>query len=201
MLIAANCAIFGSANSVEILKKVLGYILLIIFLFNAGGYLLLFKYLIFRSDERMANTIQHHNYNRTELVQVKVPMHLPNVVNWDNYEQINGEMQLKGHYYKYVGLKITRDTMFLLCLPDDEKTRLENEHIQLAKQENDSPTSKRAHGALPKLAPPIAKYDYQVIELHFPAPVTILQKFLVHNTASWEHPPLSVDGQPPELMV
>lgn len=135
-------------------------------------------------------------------MQVKVPMHLPNVVNWDNYEQINGELQLKGHYYKYVGLKITRDTMFLLCLPDDEKTRLENEHIQLAKQENDSPTSKRAHGALPKLAPPIAKYDNQVvIELHFPAPVTILQKFLIHNTASWEPPSLSVNGQPPELMV
>jgi len=175
--------------------------LLSLFLFNAGGYLLLFQYLIFRSDERMANTIQHHQYNKTELVQVKVPMHLPNVVNWDNYEQINGEMQLKGHYYKYVGLKITRDTMFLLCLPDNKKTRLENEHIQLAKQENDSPTSKRAHGALPKLTPPIAKYDYQVIELHFPAPVTDIQKFPVHNMAAWEHPPLSVSGQPPELMV
>lgn len=175
--------------------------MLSIFLFNAGGYLLLFQYLIFRSDERMASTIQRHNYSRTELVQVKVPMHLPNVVNWDNYEQINGEMQLKGHYYKYVGLKITRDTMFLLCLPDNERTRLENEHTQLAKQENDSPANKKAHSSLPKLAPPTAKYDYQVTELHFPAPVTILQKFLVHNTASREHPPLPVNGQPPEPMA
>ena len=128
-------------------------------------------------------------------------MHLPNVVNWENYEQISGEMQLKGHYYKYMGLKITRDTMFLLCLPNDEKTRLIKENILFAKQENDSPTNKKPHSASQKLTPAMSKYDYQIIVLSFPPPVILIKKTHIHYLISWDHPLLSVNGQPPEMMA
>lgn len=167
------------------MKRILASVLLFIFLFNLGGYLLLFQYLIYRLDNRIENNIIHNNYKKTELVQIKIPVHLPAVCNWEDYESINGQMQHNGNCYNYVGLKITRDTMFLLCLPNNEKTQLVNQ--------------KKTHSTLPKITVPTSKYDCHPLTLSFPPPVVAIQKTHIHYLISWDHPLLSVNGQPPEL--
>ena len=67
-------------------------------------------------------------------MHVKIPVHLSAVCNWEDYESIDGQMQYNGNYYNYVGLKIARDTMFLLCLPNHEKTRLVNQWKKIAER-------------------------------------------------------------------
>jgi hypothetical protein len=175
--------------------------LLLIFLFNLGGYLLLFQYFIYRSDNLINQRINHNNYNKTELVQVKIPVHMPAVVNWDDYEQISGEMAMNGYSYNYVGLKVTQDTMYLLCLPNDEKTRLIAADNTYAKQVSDSPQSKKSNSTLPKVSIAVSKYDHHVTEFHFEAPVSVAEVTDCHYQLSLDQPSLSVNGEPPEYIA
>ncbi len=173
-------------------------VFLIVFLFNLGGYLLMFQYFIYRSDNLVNQRINHNRYKKTELVQMKIPMHTPAVINWPDYEQISGEVQINGFSYNYVGLKVTQDTMYMLCLPNYEKTRLIEADNTFGKQVNDNTQNKKSGNTLPKLTIPVSKYSYQQTEFCFSSPVCIIPAAGFHYLASLDQPSLSVSGQPPE---
>jgi hypothetical protein len=180
------------------LKRLISLVLLFIFLFNMGGHLLLLQYFIYRSDNAINQRISHNRYKTTELVQMKIPVHMPAVVNWEDYEPISGQMMVNNYCYNYVELKITRDTMFLLCLPNHEKTRLENSNEICAQHTDDDPAGKKQNSALPKLSLPVLKYDYLAARFKFAPPETTVQKPNFRYLLSLDHPLLPVGGQPPE---
>ena len=180
------------------MKRLIASVFLFVFLFNLGGYLLLFQYFIYRSDNAINQRINHNSYKKTELVQMKIPMHTTGVINWPDYEQISGEVQINGFSYNYVGLKVTQDTMYMLCLPNHEKTRLIEADNIYGKQVNDNIPGKRSSGTLPKLTLTASKYSYQVTEFHFSSPVRDIPSIGFHYLAYLDQPSLSVNGQPPE---
>ena len=98
--------------------------LLAIHLFNLTGYTLLFDYFIQRSNEQLAQQLETHQYNDNELIEVKIAMHTPYLSSWSDYERIDGEAEVDGIYYSYVKRKIHNDTLYLLCIPNKNKTQL-----------------------------------------------------------------------------
>jgi hypothetical protein len=69
-------------------------------------------------------------YDESQLVEVKIPLHLPYYNEQNSYETFYGEVELNGQSYQYVKRKVTSDTLYLLCIAHTEKN-----DIQIAKSD------------------------------------------------------------------
>jgi len=182
------------------LKRFVASILLALFLFNLWGFMLLFQNSTNRSPASIINPVSNR-YKPSDLVEIKVPVELPWDYNWDTYERINGQVQLDKGNYNYVEMKITHDTLYLMCLPNYDKTKLVNTNIILAKQVSDLPLSKKSHNRFPKVPSPDNKYHYQLAQLQFIPPVNTIQLTNTYILPFIDHPLVPVNGQPPEAIV
>jgi len=125
-------------------------LLLAVHLFNLVGYTLLFEYCIQRSDKQLTQQLDNHQYNDSELIEVKIALHTPYLTSWSDYERIDGEAEVNGIFYSYVKRKIHNDTLYLLCLPNKNKTQLNSARIEYAGNVNDVPTNAKDTGAFKK---------------------------------------------------
>jgi len=139
--------------------------LLAIHLFNLAGYTLLFDYFIQRSNEQLIQQLDTHQYNDHDLIEVKIAMHTPYLAGWNIYERVDGEAELDGIYYTYVKRKIHNDTLYLLCLPNKNKTRLNAARIEYANKVQDVPAN--ANNAKHTLKKNPAGFEYQQPVAHF----------------------------------
>ncbi|THU39647.1 hypothetical protein FAM09_14215 [Niastella caeni] len=124
--------------------------LLAVHLFNIAGYTLLFDYFIQQSDRQFIQQLDNNQYNDSELIEVKIALHTPYLTSWSDYERIDGEAEVNGVYYNYVKRKIYNDTLYLLCLPNKNKTQLNAARIDYANKVNDVPANADDTGALKK---------------------------------------------------
>ena len=81
--------------------------MLALLLFNVGGYQLLFQYFIYQSDHSITENINNNRYRITDLVEVKIPVHL-NIQDWGDFKPISGQIKVKETTYDYAELKMTR---------------------------------------------------------------------------------------------
>lgn len=129
------------------MKRLFVIVLLSVHLFNIGGYNLIFQYFIHQSEVQIVKNIYENKVDATQLIQIKLPIHSPGIQDWPDYEHVQGQIQLKDAYYHYVGVKMTRDTMYLVCIANSTKTRLENAALIVAKNVSDVPVSKKGQEA------------------------------------------------------
>jgi hypothetical protein len=108
------------------LKKLTAIFLVTIFLFNLGGYRLWFHYEQERSDKNIESFIDNKEYNEDELITLKVALSLPYHHDTKEFERVTGEINFKGKVYKYVKRKIENGNLVLMCLPDINKTLIQN---------------------------------------------------------------------------
>jgi hypothetical protein len=109
----------------------------------------------------MNEHIAKNMYNIHNLVMVKISVNMPGIQSWGTFENISGQIQFKKACYNYVKLKLTRDTIYVMCIPNYEKTRLTNENIINARQIDDLPGAKGNTAMLKK--PSIDKFNLALI--------------------------------------
>jgi len=171
--------------------------MLALLLFNMGGYLLFFQYLIARSDTLIDEQINNNHYKSTDLVDIKIPVHL-NIEDWNDYEVISGQVKIKDTIYNYAELKMTRDTMFLKCIANHEKGRLANAKVIYGNQVNDIPINKKSN--LPLIKKNLSENEYIYTNNKLPGftPEQVISNG--HNYAFVKISNVSIDfaGQPPD---
>jgi hypothetical protein len=118
-------------------KKIASAILIFILLFNLFGYRFVADYLQQKSDARLEARLDKNNYNESELIELKIPIHLPYQTSWAEFERYDGEVNLNGILYKYVKRKVTNDTLVLLCIPNHQKMDLQTARDDFFKNTND----------------------------------------------------------------
>jgi hypothetical protein len=172
--------------------------MLALILFNLGGYILLFHYFIDRSDASIIQKINYNRYKETDLVQVKIPVHL-NIQDWSEYEVISGQVKLKDTCYDYAELKMTRDTLFLMCIRNYDKASLINANRIYARQVSDIPSSKKAH--FPPVKKIISDSQYNYCTLLYPAfaPKQKTRAWRDYTFAGTVKASIKIPGQPPEM--
>ena len=121
------------------LKKLAAILLLALFVFNTAGYRLWIEYVQNRADAKLEARLDKGHYSEDELITVKVPINLPYQTNWKEFERIDGEMNVNGAVYKYVKRMIYNDTLILLCIPHEEKTKLQEKANDYFGKVNDLP--------------------------------------------------------------
>lgn len=119
------------------MKKISSILLIALFLFNLFGYRILFDYEQQQSDMQLVASLDKQDYNDADLITIKVPLSLPYVNNQKDFERIDGEITVNGKILKYVKRKISDGNLILMCLPDQNKMRIESEKDEFFKYAND----------------------------------------------------------------
>lgn len=168
-------------------------------LFTTGGYTLVFQYFIHRSEIQIVKNIYENKIDATQLVQVKVPIHNPGMTDWPDYERVQGQIQLKDGFYNYVGVKMTRDTMFLVCVANSVKTQLFNANIIVAKNVWDAPLSKKGQEApgAKKISPTISDYNNPAVTYSFLSFADSPDRRANPISSKLTHPYIESPGKPP----
>ena len=128
------------------LRKLTAIFFLALFLFNIAGYKGFFFFLTQSADQRLAEKIKGGNDLDKDLITVKFPFNVPYLSDSKDFETMEGEVNVKGIIYKYVKRKIARDTLFLLCIENKEKTLIEKKRAEYFNKVNDleANTSKKS---------------------------------------------------------
>lgn len=171
--------------------------LLGIFVLNIGGYAFVFDYFIHRSDVQLVKQMYDNKRSSAKLIELKIPVHMPTIQDWSEYEHIVGQIQLNTGYYNYVGLKMTRDTMYLLCQPNHVKDQLVKAHLIIAKDLNDVPLSKKGAEPVSKKGSPGYDNVYQTIKCNYKQFATLVSPVVVKQYAQFDHPYIESPGKPP----
>lgn len=129
------------------MKKVVTILLLGLLLFNFIGYKLLFYALEKSADNKITAAIDKNNYNDADLITLTVPLSMPYIQDSKDFERKDGEITLNGKVYHYVKQKISQGNLVLLCLPDEQKTQLQNaksNYCKLTNEFQDNNSSKKS---------------------------------------------------------
>lgn len=181
------------------MKKLIAILLLNVHLFNLGGYNLVFKYLIHRSEVQIVKQIYENKVDSTKLVEIKLPVHLPGIHEWSDYVVDHGQLQLKGVYYNYLRYKVTRDTMSFICIANSVKTRLVTANLIIAKEFSDVPLSKKGHESSLKKVSFGSEYSFQEMHYQFLAFSTMLKIRINPISYHLNSPFIESPGKPPDF--
>lgn len=119
------------------MKKLAAILLLTLFFFNLAGYRIWFYYAQQAADIQLEASLDKEEYNEAELITIKVPLSLPYQTNWNDFERVDGEINLDGIIYKYVKRKVSNGELILMCLPDHQKMHLQTAKDSFFKFAND----------------------------------------------------------------
>lgn len=181
------------------MKRFFAIVLLSVHVFYLGGYALVFQYFIRRADEQMVKQVFDNKIDATKLVLLKIPVNMPTVTDWSDYEVITGQIQLKNAYYTYVRMKLTRDTMYFICLANKTKTRLVNANIITERQITDVPLSKKGDPGAKKVNS-LSEYNIQIFKYHFSDRSWLLKNQFSAVKFSLNSPYIESPGKPPNYL-
>ena len=181
------------------MKRLLAILLLMIHLFNFAGHSLIFHYLMQQSDARLVKRIDAGRYDRNSLMILKVPLQLPYHNDWKDFERVDGEIEIQGVHYTYVERKLSKDTLYLACLPNQDKTDLSRAQHEYAtgvdaipangKKDTNSNVKKNISGS---------EYNYQTTCYQFNSVLTSLNTRPASLLAGLNPGHLSAPYAPPD---
>jgi len=107
------------------LRKIASIFLLGVLLFNWVGYRLVIGYLQVRTEHELEAKLDVKDYDESELITMKVAVtHLSYYNSYNQFERVNGSINIGGIEYKYVERRLFNDSLELRCLPDNAATKL-----------------------------------------------------------------------------
>ena len=181
------------------MRKLIAISLLFLHLLSLYGQLALYQIFVYRSDKLFNEKISMNQYALDDLVSVKVPVNMPTVEDWKDYACISGQVQFKDNSYNYVKVKMTKDTMYLMCIPNYKKTKLINQNIIDARKIADIPVNKKERVPFGKMMS-LSEFNYQVINYRFTPPVSAIKNITANITAYIVKCSVTGPSQPPELL-
>ena len=148
----------------------------------------------------MVKQIFENKIDQTKLIELKIPVNMPTISDWAEYEEIVGQIQLKDAYYNYVRLKMTRDTMYFICLQNTDKTRLVNANIITVKEISDVPVSKKGQSPVSKKANTLSEYNLQAFKYNYAAFSVFLKTYHAVLSSQLNKPFIESPGKPPNFI-
>lgn len=187
------------------LKKVTAIFFLLLFAFNWFGYRLYYDYLQHQTNQNLEVSFDNNSYDESQLMELKIPVHLPYQTSWASYERYDGEINLNGTSYKYVKRKLSNDTLYLMCIPNTKNMRLETAKNDFFKNSNDlaqNDNSKKSDNSKTVTKNLQTAYDDSTFGLSILSPFILNQKVWLQATdANTISSPHDAPGQPPDAMI
>ncbi|MES1217854.1 MAG: hypothetical protein ABUT20_20275 [Bacteroidota bacterium] len=149
------------------MRKLFAITLLCAYLFNLAGYNLFFQYSINKADEKIIAQLDNNQYDDNQLVEVKIRLNLPYMSDGAGYERYDGDVEFGGVHYNYVKRKISQDTLYVLCIPNQSKTQLFKGSNKYLVNVNDVPSGKESNGSGSKKTISIDEFNHRPASYDF----------------------------------
>lgn len=78
------------------------------------------------SDAWLEQKVDKNEYDHGQLISIKIKLDLPYYSSSPEYQRAYGAVTLNGTSYQYVKRRVYKDTLELLCLPNDAKTKIQS---------------------------------------------------------------------------
>jgi hypothetical protein len=179
------------------MKKLIAIMLLFIHVFNIGGQLVFHEYLVYQSDKLFNEEINKNHYNTDDLTEIKIPANMPGIHDWHGYENLDGQVRFANSSYNYVKMKLTRDTIYLMCIPNYETTHLYDQNVIYAGQIKDIPVPKKDHVPFGKIN--LIAYSHHCESYKFATPVVTVRETVCNKYTITPSPFITGPGQPPDM--
>lgn len=180
------------------MKKLIAITFIVIHLFNIGGALAVHQYCVYKSDKFFAAQTAKDRYNIHDLTEVKIPVQMPGAVDWPEYVQTTGRVEFQDNSYNYVKMRITKDAIYLMCVPNYSTTRLSKENIISAKHIKDIPVPKKDHVPFGKMKVH-DNFKFSFIQFAFDTVVENLKVVIIQPVQSVPTHSPDIPEQPPKF--
>lgn len=137
------------------MKKGLSTILLIIFLFNVGGYYIVFWGLRYQANQQLTLRLDANLFDPEETILLKIPVALPYPLESNGFQRVDGGFEHNGEFFKLIKNKLENDTLYVVCIRDRETRQLVKtmkDYVSLTQGLADENPSQKALHFLSKLA-------------------------------------------------
>jgi hypothetical protein len=156
-------------------------------------------------NDQFEARLDNNAYDEAQLVELKIPIHLPYQTSWASYQRFSGDIEINGVLYKYVKRKVANDTLFLMCIANTKKMHLEtatNDFFKISNdlmQNNNSKKSDNSKSAFKNLQ---GEYDRSSFVLNTLSLVSGQQNsWLPVQSKNLPSCPHTSPEQPPDLLV
>jgi hypothetical protein len=126
-------------------KRTLALFLTLVFLFNVVGYYGVYLAMLNKAQTVMNQKIDNNEYNADQTLTIKIPLSLPYPVQQDTFEQVQGDFEHQGEFYKLVKQKYSNDTLYIVCLKNNEKKKAFKTLTEFVKLSTDQSPSSSQH--------------------------------------------------------
>lgn len=181
------------------LRRLISIFFLFVFLFNVGGYYLVFLGMKAKAKRDLLTRLDANNYTSDETLVLSVPLSMPYPIYSAGYQSVDGEFQKQGRAYKLVKQKIENDTLFIVCIRDDQSTKIINAFQDFSKVANNLPVaSKEALNLLAKL---YKDFNTSEFVFHYESRFLFEQTYYADFSPSLDYIVFGVDSPPPENVI
>lgn len=112
-----------------------------IFLFNVGGYYVVFWGLRTQAKKDLLHRLDADQYSSEDLIVLTIPVSLPYPIQQNGFERVNGEFEYQGEFYNLVKQRLENDTLFMVCIKDHQEKKLVNAMSEYTNLANSLPSS------------------------------------------------------------
>jgi hypothetical protein len=178
------------------LKRFVAIFFLFLFLFNIGGYYLVFLAMESKAKNDLLSRLDARAYTPDETLTLSIPLSMPYPINTGEYEGAAGEFYQDGNFYKLMSQKVENDTLFILCIRDDRSARIVSAFQDFSKAANNLPVaSKEAMNFLAKL---YKDYDTSEFVFRYKSRFLFAKTYYAYFMSSPDDVPSVVDTPPPQ---
>ena len=122
------------------MKKAIATCMLLLFLFNLGGYYMVFSLLQEQAGRQLSERLELDQVSDKEILEVKVPLNLPYPITSTGFERVEGVVKSGDRYYQLLKQKIENDTLTLVLVKDHKSNHLEDVLYTLDEQQGSGTT-------------------------------------------------------------
>lgn len=157
---------------------------------------MLHAYLQYQTERFFNEQANRGLYNVSDLTEVQIPVNMPGITDWKAYENIRGQIQFENTCYNYVKMKLTHNCMYLMCVPNYEKTHLLTSNIINAKGVKDIPVPKKDHVPVDRMAS-VDAVQFSFVQFGFDAPVKEIKTTTTFSVRAPSQQSFDIPDQPP----
>lgn len=147
----------------------------------------------------MITALDNNNYNEGDLMQMKFALNMPYVIANKNYERCDGKVVLNGIQYNYVKRMIKNDTLYLYCIPNDQRTKISDSKNEYAKQNADNQQGKTSEQTALKKINSLSEFNVRSLSFSFDAYSSSSNKTVAFNNYTIQKGFTLKPIQPPDL--
>ena len=129
------------------MKRAATLTILILFLLNAVGFYGILLGLQFRFASEVNKQLDEDLYSSAEAITFKIHMALPYSVEDQGFHRAYGEFENQGEVYQLVKQKLSKDTLYIVCVKDAKSKKINQALADYVKTFTDRPFNAKQQNA------------------------------------------------------